>query len=221
MRAPFTTLIAKVVPLDRANVDTDAILPKQFMKSIRRTGFGDNLFDAWRYLDPGEPGQDVLQRTPDPAFALNQPCYTGARILLTRENFGCGSSREHAAWALRDWGIRAIVAPSFADIFFGNCIKNGMLPVRLAATTVDALFAREAAAPAFSMTIDLAALTLVPGGGTPILFDIDESSRQRLLQSLDDIDLTLQKADRIRDYEARRRSIEPWLFAETPMDPQQ
>ncbi len=216
MREPFATLTAKVVPLDRANVDTDAILPKQFMKSIRRTGFGDNLFDAWRFVDPGEPGQDVLQRTPDPGFALNQPCYAGARILLTRANFGCGSSREHAAWALRDWGIRAIVAPSFADIFFGNCIKNGMLPITLAPATVDALFAREAAAPGFSMAIDLAARTLTPHGGTPIAFDIDAASRQRLLDGLDDIDLTLHKADRIRDYEARRRSLEPWLFGESP-----
>ena len=215
----FTTLDALVVPIDRANVDTDAIIPKQFMKSIRRTGFGDNLFDEWRYLDRGEPGQDVSKRPRNPDFALNQARYqpgtygpAGAKILLTRENFGCGSSREHAPWALRDFGIRALVAPSFADIFYGNCFKNGMLPIVLDAATVDRLFALVAATPGFAMRIDLAAQTVVPEGGEPIRFDIDASRKHRLLNGLDDIGLTLQKAERIRAYESERRALEPWLF---------
>jgi 3-isopropylmalate/(R)-2-methylmalate dehydratase small subunit len=208
----FTTLDSLVVPLDRANVDTDAIVPKQFMKSIARTGFGDNLFDEWRYLDRGEPGQDVSKRPRNPDFALNQARYAGARILLTRENFGCGSSREHAPWALRDFGIRALIAPSFADIFYGNCFKNGMLPIRLDAATVERLFALVESTPGFSMRIDLAAQTLTPQGGAPIAFAIDASRKYRLLNGLDDISLTLQKADRIRAYESGRRALEPWLF---------
>jgi 3-isopropylmalate/(R)-2-methylmalate dehydratase small subunit len=209
---PFTTLDAIVVPLDRANVDTDAIIPKQFMKSIRRTGFGDNLFDEWRYLDRGQPGQDVCTRPRNPDFVLNQARYAGAKILLTRENFGCGSSREHAPWALRDWGIRALIAPSFADIFYGNCFKNGMLPIRLDSTVVERLFALVAATPGFSIHIDLAAQTLTPDGAEPIGFAVDASRKQRLLGGLDDITLTLRKAERIRAYEAQRRELEPWLF---------
>ncbi len=209
----FTTLDAVVAPLDRANVDTDAILPKQFMKSIRRTGFGDNLFDEWRYLDRGEPGQDVSQRPRNPDFALNQPAYAGAQILLARENFGCGSSREHAPWALHGFGIRALVAPSFADIFFGNCFTNGLLPIVLDAATVDRLFQLVADRPGQRWVIDLAAQTLAPEGLAPIPFAIDPERKHRLLHGLDPIGLTLAKADAIRAYEARRRAVEPWLFS--------
>jgi 3-isopropylmalate/(R)-2-methylmalate dehydratase small subunit len=208
----FTTLHALAVPLDRANVDTDAIIPKQFMKSIRRTGFGDNLFDEWRYLDRGEPGQDVSMRPRNPGFTLNLPRYAGAQILLARENFGCGSSREHAPWALRDFGIRALVAPSFADIFHGNCFKNGLLPIALDADTVDRLFALVEATPGLKLAIDLSAQTVTPDGGQAIRFDIDPARKHRLLNGLDDIGLTLQRADRIRAYEAQRRQEEPWLF---------
>jgi 3-isopropylmalate/(R)-2-methylmalate dehydratase small subunit len=208
----FTTLEALVVPLDRAHIDTDAILPKQFMKSIARTGFGDNLFDEWRYLDRGEPGQDASTRPRNPDFALNQARYAGAQILLTRENFGCGSSREHAPWALRDFGIRALVAPSFADIFYGNCFKNGMLPIVLDAATVDRLFVLVEATPGLALRIDLAAQAVTATDGEPIRFEIDASRKHRLLHGLDDIGLTLQKAERIRAYEAQRRTIEPWLF---------
>ena len=213
MMEPFTTLDAVVVPLDRANVDTDAIIPKQFMKSIQRTGFGDNLFDEWRYLDHGEPGQDVSRRPKNPDFALNQPPFAGAQILLARDNFGCGSSREHAPWALHGFGIRALVATSFADIFFNNCFKNGMLPVVLASATVDRLFALVAARPGVRFAIDLNAQTLTPEDEAPITFDIDAQRKHRLLNGLDAIALTLEKADAIRAYEARRRVLEPWLFA--------
>jgi len=209
---PFTTLDAVVVPIDRANVDTDAIIPKQFMKSIRRTGFGDNLFDEWRYLDRGEPGQDASLRPRNPDFALNQPAFAGARILLARENFGCGSSREHAPWALHDFGIRALVAPSFADIFYANCFKNGMLPIVLDERTVERLFALVGARPGLRFAIDLAAQTLTPEGEAPISFDIDAERKHRLLNGLDAIGLTLARADAIRAYEARRRQLEPWLF---------
>ena len=209
---PFTTLDAVVVPLDRAHVDTDAIIPKQFMKSIQRTGFGDNLFDAWRYLDRGEPGQDASRRPRNPAFVLNLPAYAGAQILLARENFGCGSSREHAPWALHGYGIRALVAPSFADIFFGNCFKNGMLPIVLDAATIDRLFARVAARPGQRWAIDLPAQTLTPEGDEPIGFDIAPQRKHRLLNGLDDIGLTLAKADAIRAFEARHRVQQPWLF---------
>ncbi len=209
---PFTELSACAVPIDRANVDTDAIIPKQFMKSIRRTGFGANLFDEWRYLDRGEPGQDISQRRIDPDFALNQPRHAGAQIVLARENFGCGSSREHAAWALRDHGIRALVAPSFADIFHGNCFKNGLLPIVLDAATVDVLFRLVDEAPRTLLHIDLAAQTLTPDGSAPIRFEIDAGRKHRLMNGLDDIGITLERADRIRDYETRRRAAEPWLF---------
>ena len=208
----FTALQSLVVPLDRANVDTDAIIPQQFMKSILRTGFGDNLFDAWRYLDYGAPGQDATKRLRNPDFVLNLPRYAGAQILLARENFGCGSSREHAVWALRDFGIRAVVAPSFADIFHGNCMKNGLLPVTLAPAVVDWLFNQAKGMPGFKADIDLQSQILTPSGGEPIAFAIDPARKHRLLNGLDDIALTLQRADRIRTFEAQRRAIEPWLF---------
>ena len=213
----FTTLHSLVVPLDRANVDTDAIIPKQFMKSILRTGFGDNLFDAWRYLDAGTPRQDATRRLRNPDFALNQPRYAGARILLARENFGCGSSREHAVWALRDFGIRAVVAPSFADIFHGNCLKNSILPVTLRPAAVDRLFEQTTGTPGFQAAIDLEAQTLTPAGGAAIGFHIDPARKHRLLNGLDDIALTLQRADRIRAFEARHRLTEPWLFTSNPL----
>ncbi len=208
----FTELTAPVVPIDRANVDTDAIIPKQFMKSIRRSGFGDNLFDEWRYLDRGEPGQDVSQRPRNPDFALNQPRYAGAQIVLARENFGCGSSREHAAWALRDYGIRALIAPSFADIFYGNCFKNGLLPIVLDAPTVERLFQLVETTPGLKAHIDLSAQTLSFEGEAPIHFEIEAARKHRLLNGLDDIGITLQRAERIRAYETRRRAAEPWLF---------
>jgi 3-isopropylmalate/(R)-2-methylmalate dehydratase small subunit len=208
----FKTLQSLVVPIDRANVDTDALIPKQFMKSIRRTGFGDNLFDEWRYLDRGEPGQDVSQRPRNPGFALNQPRYQGAQVLLARENFGCGSSREHAVWALHDFGIRVLLAPRFADIFFGNCFKNGLLPIVLPAATIDRLFDQVAATPGFGLAVDLPSQVIVPAIGEPIPFDIDPARKHRLLEGLDDIGLTLQRADRIRAFEARHRAASPWLF---------
>ncbi|TGN95710.1 3-isopropylmalate dehydratase small subunit [Burkholderia sp. USMB20] len=209
---PFTQLEALVVPLDRLNVDTDAIIPKQFMKSVQRTGFGVNLFDEWRYLDHGEPGQDVSTRKPNPDFALNQPRYAGAQILLTRDNFGCGSSREHAAWALSDFGIRALIAPSFADIFYGNCFKNGLLPIRLDESIVQGLFDVVERTSGLRLSIDLDAQTLRPAGGDAIRFDIEPERKRRLINGLDDVALTLQQADRIRAYERIRRANEPWLF---------
>ncbi len=210
---PFRRIESRVVPLDRANVDTDAIIPKQFLKSIRRSGFGPYLFDEWRYLDRGEPDMDCSGRPLNPDFVLNQPCYVGAKILLTRENFGCGSSREHAPWALEDYGFRAIIAPSFADIFYNNCFKNGVLPIVLPAPTVDHLFAE--ASPSFMLTIDLAAQTITTRYGEVIHFDVDASRKHRLLNGLDDIGLTLQHADDIRAYEARRAQQAPWLFPVT------
>ena len=212
---PFTTLDTLVAPLDRANVDTDAILPKQFMKSVRRTGFGPNLFDEWRYLDHGEPGQDASTRLRNPDFALNQPRFEAAQILLTRENFGCGSSREHAPWALHDYGFRCLIAPSFADIFYGNCFKNGMLPIVLDAAVVERLFVEVWATAGFRLAIDLAAQTLTLPDGQAILFSIDAERKRRLLQGQDDISLTLQLAEHIRTYEASRRLDEPWLFGST------
>jgi 3-isopropylmalate/(R)-2-methylmalate dehydratase small subunit len=212
---PFTRIEAPVVPLDRANVDTDAIIPKQFMKSVRRTGFGVNLFDEWRYLDHGEPGQDASSRRPNPDFPLNQPRFAGAQILLTRENFGCGSSREHAAWALADFGIRALIAPSFADIFYGNCFKNGMLPVRLEERIVQDLFDLVARTPGLRLEIDLEAQTVRPvrpEGGEAIPFAIEPERKRRLLHGLDDVTLTLEQSERIREYERVRCEREPWLF---------
>ena len=208
----FTALDAIVAPMDRPNVDTDAIIPKQFLKSIKRTGFGPNLFDEWRYLDHGEPGQDCSTRPLNPDFVLNQPRYQGAQILLARENFGCGSSREHAPWALLDYGFRVIIAPSFADIFFNNCFKNGILPIVLDAATVDALFRDVEANEGYRLKVDLAAQTITKPDGTVIPFDVDEFRKQRLLEGLDDIGLTLQHADDIRAYEERRKQEAPWLF---------
>jgi len=203
-----------VAPLDRANVDTDAIIPKQFLKAIKRTGFGPNLFDEWRYLDRGEPGMDNGKRPLNPDFVLNQPRYRGAQILLARANFGCGSSREHAPWALLDYGFRVIIAPSFADIFFNNCFNNGILPIVLPASTVDTLFAQTAATPGYRLTLNLAAQTLTGPGGEVIPFTVDAFRKHRLLNGLDDIGLTLQHVDEIRAYEQRRRREAPWLFQE-------
>lgn len=214
MMNPFVSLDGLVVPIDRANVDTDAIIPKQFMKSIRRTGFGPNLFDEWRYLDHGEPGQDVSMRSPNPDFVLNQPRYQGASILLARANFGCGSSREHAPWALHDWGIRVLIAPSFADIFHGNCLKNGMLPIVLDVREVDALFADVASEVSFRLTIDLPSQTVTRADGRTLRFDVDPFRKHCLLNGLDDIGLTLARRAEIEAYENRRRAIEPWIFAD-------
>ncbi|WP_374485172.1 3-isopropylmalate dehydratase small subunit [Zoogloea sp.] len=209
----FTTLSSLVAPLDRANVDTDALIPKQFIKSISRSGFGPNLFDEWRYLDHGEPGQDPASRRPNPDFVLNQPRYAGAQILLARENFGCGSSREHAVWALEDYGFRAVLGPSFADIFFGNCFKNGILPVVLDATLIDRLFAEVSATPGYRLAIDLPAQTVQLPDGSAIPFAVDAFRKHCLVNGLDDIGLTLAQSDAIRTYEAQRRRQEPWLFA--------
>lgn len=201
-----------VMPLDRANVDTDQIIPKQYLKSIKRTGFGPNLFDEWRYLDPGEPGMDHGKRRLNPDFVLNQPRYQGAQILLARDNFGCGSSREHAPWALLDYGFRVILAPSFADIFFNNCFNNGILPIVLPPAAVDRLFAEVMAAPDYRLQLDLAAQTLTAPSGDVIVFEIDAFRKHRLLNGLDDIGLTLQHVEEIKAYEARRRVEAPWLF---------
>jgi 3-isopropylmalate/(R)-2-methylmalate dehydratase small subunit len=206
---PFTGIVA---PLDRANVDTDAIIPKQFLKSIKRSGFGPYLFDEWRYLDRGEPEMDCGGRPLNSAFVLNDPRYRGATILLARENFGCGSSREHAPWALADYGFRVILAPSFADIFFNNCFKNGILPVTLPAATVERLFGRATGPQALEIAVDLAAQTLRLPDGEAIAFDVDPFRKHCLLEGLDDIGLTLQHVDAIRAYEARRRLEAPWLF---------
>ncbi len=210
----FERLNGLVVPLDRANVDTDAIIPKQFLKSVQRSGFGPNLFDEWRYLDHGEPGMDPAGRRPNPDFVLNQPRYQGASILLARDNFGCGSSREHAVWALLDYGIRVVIAPSFADIFYNNCFKNGVLPIALDAATVDRLFAAVADNPDYRITVDLVRQRITLPDGEEIPFEIDAFRRDCLLAGLDEIGLTLQHADEIRAYEERRRREAPWLFVE-------
>lgn len=210
---PFTRLDGLVAPLDRANVDTDAIIPKQFLKSIKRSGFGPYAFDEWRYLDHGEPGMDCTKRPLNPDFVLNQARYQGASVLLARENFGCGSSREHAPWALEDYGLRAIIAPSFADIFFNNCFKNGVLPVVLAADVVDQLFRETVAAEGYKLTVDLAAQTVTTPSGEAFAFNVDPERKHRLLNGLDDISLTLKFTDQIQAYEARRRDEAPWLFA--------
>jgi 3-isopropylmalate/(R)-2-methylmalate dehydratase small subunit len=209
---PFTVHKGLVAPIDRANVDTDAIIPKQFLKSIKRSGFGPNLFDAWRYLDVGEPGMDHARRPRNPDFVLNQPRYGGASILLARANFGCGSSREHAPWALADFGFRAIIAPSYGDIFFNNSFKNGLLPIRLPEAAVQRLFDDTHAFPGFSLVIDLPAQTVAtPDGGTVLPFDIDPFRKRCLLEGLDDIGLTLAHADQIRAFEAKRLAEQPWL----------
>jgi 3-isopropylmalate/(R)-2-methylmalate dehydratase small subunit len=209
---PFTVHKGIVAPLDRANVDTDAIIPKQFLKSIRRSGFGVNLFDAWRYTDHGEPGRDPSTRKPNPDFVLNQPRYKGASILLARRNFGCGSSREHAPWALGDYGFRALIAPSYADIFFNNCFKNGLLPIVLPESAVERLFADVAAFPGFALTVDLPAqMVRTDDGGVSFPFDVDPFRKQCLLNGWDDIGLTLRHADEIRAFEARHLAEQPWL----------
>ncbi|HEV8646274.1 MAG TPA: 3-isopropylmalate dehydratase small subunit [Burkholderiales bacterium] len=210
----FTRLEGLVAPLDRANVDTDAIIPKQFLKSIRRSGFGVNLFDAWRYLDHGGPGMDQSRRKPNPDFVLNQPRYKGAKILLARKNFGCGSSREHAPWALGDFGFRALIAPSYADIFYNNCFKNGLLPIVLPESQVDRLFHDVAAFPGFGLVIDLGAQTVAyPDGSQAFAFEVDSFRRHCLLNGLDDIGLTLRHVDEIKAFEAKRRIEQPWLFS--------
>ncbi|OGT89231.1 MAG: 3-isopropylmalate dehydratase small subunit [Gammaproteobacteria bacterium RIFOXYA12_FULL_61_12] len=208
----FETFTGIVCPLDRSNVDTDAIIPKQFLKSIKRSGFGPNLFDEWRYLDHGEPGMDNSNRLINRDFVLNDPRYAGASILLARENFGCGSSREHAPWALLDYGFRVIIAPSFADIFFNNCFKNGILPIRLEERIVDGLFAQANGPDALRIEVDLASQQLRPEGGEGIGFEVDAFSKHCLLEGLDDIGLTLQHVADIRAYEERRRVEAPWLF---------
>lgn len=211
MRA-FTQHTGIVAPIDRANVDTDMIIPKQFLKSIKRTGFGKNLFDELRYLDEGKPDQDCSQRPLNPDFVLNQARYAEASVLLARRNFGCGSSREHAPWALEDFGFRAIIAPSFADIFYNNCFKNGLLPIVLDEKTVDDLFAESEANPGFSLTIDLEHQRVLKADGTAIAFEVDSFRRHCLLNGLDDIGVTLEDADAIQAYEAQRRKDAPWLF---------
>ena len=208
----FITLTGKVAPLDRPNVDTDAIIPKQFLKSIQRTGFGPNLFDEWRYLDCGEPGMDNSSRPLNAEFVLNQPRYQGATILLGRKNFGCGSSREHAVWALLDYGFRVVIAPSFADIFFNNCFKNGVLPIVLDETVVEQLFQAVGGTEGFQLTVDLQSQQIRTPDRQVIDFDVDSFRKDCLLQGLDDIGLTLQHADDIRAYEAKRRESTPWLF---------
>lgn len=207
----FRYIHSRVIPLDRANVDTDAIIPKQFLKSIKRTGFGVYLFDEWRYLDRGEPDMDCSQRPKNPDFILNKPAAFRARILLTRENFGCGSSREHAPWALADYGFRVIIAPSFADIFFNNCFKNGILPIVLDSATVDHLF-DEARGIGYQIEVDLPSQTITTKFGERISFDIEPTRKHRLLNGLDDIGLTLQHSDAIKAYELRRKKEAPWLF---------
>ena len=209
---PFTVHTGIVAPLDRANVDTDAIIPKQFLKSIKRSGFGPNLFDAWRYLDHGEPGIDPRSRRPNPDFVLNDARYRDASILLARQNFGCGSSREHAPWALADYGFRAIIAPSYADIFFNNCFKNGLLPIVLPESAVNRLFDDTRVFPGFRLTIDLPRQTVAtPDGSLVLPFDVDPFRKHCLVNGLDDIGLTLQHADEIRAFEARRLGEQPWL----------
>ncbi len=200
-----------VAPMDRENVDTDAIIPKQFLKSIRKTGFGPNLFDEWRYLDVGRPGQPQSERKPNPDFVLNQPRYQGASILLARKNFGCGSSREHAPWAIDQYGFRAVIAPSFADIFFNNCFKNGLLPIVLPETTVDQLFNEVQAFPGYQLTIDLERQVIVRPQGEEIPFEVQAFRKYCLLNGLDDIGLTLRHADKIKTFEAQRLAQKPWL----------
>ena len=207
----FTVHPGLVAPMDRANVDTDAIIPKQFLKSIHRTGFGPNLFDAWRYLDKGEPGQDASRRRPNPDFVLNQPRYKGASILLARENFGCGSSREHAPWALEQYGFRALIAPSYADIFFNNCFKNGVLPIALPAPVVARLFDEVHGFVGYRLTIDLPRQVVVKADGEEIAFDVQPFRKYCLVNGFDDIGLTLRHADKIKAFEAERLARMPWL----------
>jgi len=208
----FTQLTALVAPLDRANVDTDAIIPKQFLKSIKRTGYGPNLFDAWRYLDGGVPGMDSARRVLNPDFVLNQPRFQGAQILLARKNFGCGSSREHAPWALQEYGFRCVIAPSYGDIFYNNCFKNGFLPVVLSESDVDGLF-YDCALSGLRLVVDLERQTVATTDGSKSFrFEVDASRRYSLLNGLDEVGLSLRHADKIRAFEARRRDQFPWLY---------
>ena len=208
----FISLKAIVAPMDRPNVDTDAIIPKQFLKSIKRTGFGPNLFDEWRYLDHGEPGMDNSDRPLNESFVLNQARYQGAQILLTRENFGCGSSREHAPWALLDYGFRVVIAPSFADIFYSNSFKNGILLIKLDANVIDGLFDDVADYEGYELNVDLELQTITKADGSTIEFEVDEFRKHRLLNGLDDIGLTLQYVNDIKAYEQKRSAEAPWLF---------
>lgn len=209
----FITFSGLVAPLDRANVDTDAIIPKQFLKSIKRTGFGPYLFDEWRYLDHGEPGMDCTNRPLNKDFVLNQDRYLGAQILLTRDNFGCGSSREHAPWALLDFGIKVVIAPSYADIFFNNCFKNGILPITLNNDQIDQLFSVVTNQPGYQLKVDLKDNSLTLADGQTFPYDVDPFRKHCLLNGLDDIGLTLEKIDQIKTYEARREEEVPWLFS--------
>jgi 3-isopropylmalate/(R)-2-methylmalate dehydratase small subunit len=213
MMQKFEKFSGLVAPLDRANVDTDAIIPKQFLKSIKRSGFGPYAFDEWRYLDHGEPGMDCSKRPLNKDFVLNQARYLGAQVLLARENFGCGSSREHAPWALDDYGFRVVIAPSFADIFFNNCFKNGMLPINLAADKVDELFKAVDAKSGYSLVVDLVQQTLTTPDGAVYKFEVDEFRKHCLLNGLDDIGLTLQHKADISAFETKHRASQPWLFA--------
>ena len=208
----FTSLSSIAAPLDRANIDTDAIIPKQFLKSIKKSGFGPNLFDEWRYLDHGEPGMDNSKRSINPDFVLNNPKYSEAQILLTRRNFGCGSSREHAPWALEDFGFRAIIAPSFADIFYNNCFKNGVLPVILTEDEVDILFLELEATEGYELDVNLASQTVTSDSGHVFKFSLDQFRKQCLLTGLDEIGLTLIQADKIRQYEVERGKAHPWVY---------
>jgi len=209
----FSLLDGLAVPLDRANVDTDAIIPKQFLKSINRSGFGPNAFDEWRYLDHGEPGMDNSKRPLNKDFVLNQSRYQGAQILLARENFGCGSSREHAPWALEDYGFRVIIAPSYADIFFNNCFKNGVLPIKLEAAKVDALFKAVEANTGYKLKVDLENQTITMPDGAAFKFEVDAFRKHCLLNGLDDIGLTLEHVGDIKAFEVKHRAEQPWLFA--------
>ena len=213
----FTVHSGLVAPMDRENVDTDAIIPKQFLKSIRKTGFGLHLFDAWRYLDIGEPGMDPLSRKPNPDFVLNQPRYQGASVLLARKNFGCGSSREHAPWALDQYGFRAIIAPSYADIFFNNSFKNGLLPIVLPEAQVAILFDEALAFPGYKLTIDLERQVIVKAQGEEISFDVEVFRKYCLINGLDDIGLTLRHSDKIKAFEAERLTSKPWLNHTIPV----
>jgi len=212
----FKTVTGIVVPLDRSNVDTDAIIPKQYLKSIKRTGFGVNLFDDWRYLDPGNPGDDHSKRRINPDFVLNQPRYQGAEILLARKNFGCGSSREHAVWALMDYVINVVIAPSYADIFFSNAFKNGLLAITLPEEEIDNLFAETFNTEGYRLNVNLEEQTITTPGDKTIPFEIDAGMKERLLQGLDEIGVTLSHADDIREYEKNRAAKAPWLFPDIP-----
>ena len=211
----FKSFTGIVAPLDRPNVDTDAIIPKQYLKSIKRTGFGPNLFDEWRYLDTGEPGDDHSKRRENPDFVLNQPRYREAQILLARENFGCGSSREHAVWAFLDYGIEVIIAPSFADIFISNSFKNGLLSITLDNDVIDKLFVSTFATDNYQLTIDLENISVSTSEGDNYYFELENGLQERLLQGMDDISMTLSLSDEIRDYEAKRKQEAPWLFQDT------